>query len=78
MAHYIFFFSSKSRFSVHPENRRIFIWRERGSGNNLAILQENVRFGSEGVMVYADISTHERMSPHHSEWSPDPLSICLG
>ncbi|GFU96023.1 transposable element Tcb1 transposase [Trichonephila clavipes] len=25
-------FSDESRFSVHPNNRRIFIWRDRGSG----------------------------------------------
>ncbi|GFT06090.1 transposable element Tcb2 transposase [Trichonephila clavipes] len=25
-------FSEESRFSVHPDNRRIFIWRDRGNG----------------------------------------------
>ncbi|GFW04632.1 transposable element Tcb1 transposase [Trichonephila clavipes] len=29
-------FSDKSRFSVQPDNRRIFIWRDRGSRNNPA------------------------------------------
>ncbi|GFU47297.1 transposable element Tcb2 transposase [Trichonephila clavipes] len=27
-------FSDESCFSVHPDNRRIFIWRDRGSRNN--------------------------------------------
>ncbi|GFU53835.1 transposable element Tcb2 transposase [Trichonephila clavipes] len=29
-------FSDESRFSVHPDNRRIFIWRDRCSRNNPA------------------------------------------
>ncbi|GFW95890.1 transposable element Tcb2 transposase [Trichonephila clavipes] len=38
-------FSEESRFSVHPDNRRIFIWRDRGSRNNPAFVHESVRFG---------------------------------
>ncbi|GFX84543.1 transposable element Tcb2 transposase [Trichonephila clavipes] len=43
-------------FSVHPDNRCIFIWRERGSGNNPAFMHESVRYGSGGVLVYGGIS----------------------
>ncbi|GFY22328.1 transposable element Tcb2 transposase [Trichonephila clavipes] len=43
-------------FSVHPDNRRIFIWRERGSRNNPAFMPESVRFGSGRVLVYGGIS----------------------
>ncbi|GFU62067.1 transposable element Tcb2 transposase [Trichonephila clavipes] len=50
-------FSDESRFSVHPDNRRIFIWRDRGgSRNNSASVHESVRFGGEGVLVYCGIS----------------------
>ncbi|GFW83179.1 transposable element Tcb2 transposase [Trichonephila clavipes] len=49
-------FSGESRFSVHPDNRRIFIWRDRGSRNNPAFVHENVRFGSGGVLLYDVIS----------------------
>ncbi|GFT06001.1 transposable element Tcb2 transposase [Trichonephila clavipes] len=38
-------------FSVHPDSRRIFIWRDRGSRNNPAFVHENVRFGDGGVLV---------------------------
>ncbi|GFV96564.1 transposable element Tcb2 transposase [Trichonephila clavipes] len=38
-------FSDECRFSVHPGNRRIFIWRVRGSRNNPAFAHESVRFG---------------------------------
>ncbi|GFU82137.1 transposable element Tcb2 transposase [Trichonephila clavipes] len=44
-------FSDESRFSVHPDNRRIFIWRDRGSRNNPAFVHESVRFGGGGVLV---------------------------
>ncbi|GFX73902.1 transposable element Tcb2 transposase [Trichonephila clavipes] len=40
-----------SRFSVHPDNMRIFIWRNRGSRNNPAFVHESVRFGTGGVSV---------------------------
>ncbi|GFW17253.1 transposable element Tcb2 transposase [Trichonephila clavipes] len=40
-----------SRFSVHPDNRRIFIWRDRGSRNNSAFVHESIRFGGGGVLV---------------------------
>ncbi|GFU61885.1 transposable element Tcb2 transposase [Trichonephila clavipes] len=45
-------FSDESRFSFHPNNRRIFIWRECGSRNNPASVHESVRFGGGGVLVY--------------------------
>ncbi|GFW25816.1 transposable element Tcb2 transposase [Trichonephila clavipes] len=49
-----------SRFSVHPDNRRIFIWRDRGSRNNLAFVHESVRFGGGGVLVYGGMSIDGR------------------
>ncbi|GFX87240.1 transposable element Tcb2 transposase [Trichonephila clavipes] len=49
-----------SRFSVHPDNRRIFIWRDRGSRNNSAFVHESVRFGGGGVLVYGGISIEGR------------------
>ncbi|GFT24915.1 transposable element Tcb1 transposase [Trichonephila clavipes] len=48
-------FSDESRFSVHPDNRRIFIWRDRVSSNNPAFVHESVRFGGGGVLVYGGI-----------------------
>ncbi|GFT48493.1 transposable element Tcb2 transposase [Trichonephila clavipes] len=45
-----------SRFSVHPDNRRIFIWRDCGSRINPAFVHQSVRFGGEGVLVYGGIS----------------------
>ncbi|GFW04777.1 transposable element Tcb2 transposase [Trichonephila clavipes] len=56
----MFFFSDESRFSVHPDNRRIFIWRDRGSRNNPAFLHESIRFGGGGVLVYGGISIDGR------------------
>ncbi|GFX99245.1 transposable element Tcb2 transposase [Trichonephila clavipes] len=47
--------SDESPFSVHPDNRRIFIWRDRGSRNNPAFVHESVRFGGGGVLVYGGI-----------------------
>ncbi|GFX84033.1 transposable element Tcb2 transposase [Trichonephila clavipes] len=49
-------FSDESRFSVQPDNRRIFIWRYRGSRNNPVFEHESVRFGGGGVLVYGGIS----------------------
>ncbi|GFW07010.1 transposable element Tcb2 transposase [Trichonephila clavipes] len=49
-----------SRFSVHPVNRRIFIWRDRGSRNNPAFVHESVSFGGGGVLVYGGISIDGR------------------
>ncbi|GFS70835.1 transposable element Tcb2 transposase [Trichonephila clavipes] len=54
------FFSDESRFSVHPDNRRIFIWRVRGSRNNPTFVHESVRFGGGGVLVYGGISIDGR------------------
>ncbi|GFX91969.1 transposable element Tcb2 transposase [Trichonephila clavipes] len=51
---------SMSRFSVHPNNRRIFIWRDRGSRNNPAFVHESVRFGGGGMLVYGGISIDGR------------------
>ncbi|GFV25182.1 transposable element Tcb2 transposase [Trichonephila clavipes] len=53
-------FSNESRFSVQPDNRRIFIWRDRGSRNNPAFVHESVRFGGGGVLVYGVISIEGR------------------
>ncbi|GFW61130.1 transposable element Tcb2 transposase [Trichonephila clavipes] len=49
-----------SRFSVHPDNRRIFIWMDRGSRDNPAFVHESFRFGGEGVLVYGGISIDGR------------------
>ncbi|GFX37532.1 transposable element Tcb2 transposase [Trichonephila clavipes] len=49
-----------SRFSVHPDNRRIFIWRDRGSRSNTAFVHESVRFGCGGALVYSSICIHGR------------------
>ncbi|GFT92563.1 transposable element Tcb2 transposase [Trichonephila clavipes] len=45
-----------SGISVHPVNRRIFTWRDRGSKNNPAFVHESVRFGGGEVLVYGGIS----------------------
>ncbi|GFX23973.1 transposable element Tcb2 transposase [Trichonephila clavipes] len=60
MEHMFFFFSDESRFSVHPDNRRIFIWRDHGSRNNPAFVPESVIFGGGGVLVYGGISIDGR------------------
>ncbi|GFW90642.1 transposable element Tcb2 transposase [Trichonephila clavipes] len=49
-----------SRFSVYPNNRHIFIWRDRGSRNNPAFVNESVRFGGREVLVYGGISIDGR------------------
>ncbi|GFX91676.1 transposable element Tcb2 transposase [Trichonephila clavipes] len=48
-------FSDETHFSVHPDNMRIFIWRDRGSRNNPAFVLERVRFRGGGVLVYGGI-----------------------
>ncbi|GFU61233.1 transposable element Tcb2 transposase [Trichonephila clavipes] len=53
-------FSDESHFSVHPDNRHIYIWRDLGSRNNPAFVHENVRFGGAGVLVYGVISIDGR------------------
>ncbi|GFU48285.1 transposable element Tcb2 transposase [Trichonephila clavipes] len=53
-------FSDESRFSVHPDNRRIFIWRDRGSRNTPALVHKSVSFGGGGVLVYGGISIDGR------------------
>ncbi|GFU77858.1 transposable element Tcb2 transposase [Trichonephila clavipes] len=45
----MFFFSDEFHFSAHPDNWRIFIWRDRGSRNNPAFVHESVRFCGGGV-----------------------------
>ncbi|GFW82887.1 transposable element Tcb2 transposase [Trichonephila clavipes] len=40
-----------SHFSVYPDKRRIFIWRDLGSRNNPAFVHESVRFGGGVVLV---------------------------
>ncbi|GFW30110.1 transposable element Tcb2 transposase [Trichonephila clavipes] len=47
-------------FSVQPDNRRIFMWRDRGSRDNPAFVDESVRFGGGGVLVYGVISIDGR------------------
>ncbi|GFS48491.1 transposable element Tcb2 transposase [Trichonephila clavipes] len=49
-----------SHFSVHPDNMRIFIWRDRGSRNNPAFVHESVRFGGGGVLIFGGISIDRR------------------
>ncbi|GFX66946.1 transposable element Tcb2 transposase [Trichonephila clavipes] len=49
-----------SHFSVHPDNRRIFMWRDRGSRNNTAFVHESVRFGGGRVLVHGSISIDGR------------------
>ncbi|GFY30406.1 transposable element Tcb2 transposase [Trichonephila clavipes] len=49
-----------SRFSVHPDNRRIFIWRDRCSRNNPAFVHESIRFSGGEVLVYGGISIDGR------------------
>ena len=41
------------------------IKRERGIRKNPAFVQENVKFGSGGMMVYASISTDGGIDPHN-------------
>ncbi|GFV96027.1 transposable element Tcb2 transposase [Trichonephila clavipes] len=53
------FFFDESHFSVHPDNSRIFIWRDRGSRNNPAFVHESVKFCGVGVLVYGGISIDE-------------------
>ncbi|GFU81120.1 transposable element Tcb2 transposase [Trichonephila clavipes] len=53
-------FSDESRFSVHSNNRRIFIWTDRGSRNNPAFVHVSVRFGGAGVLMYGGISIDGR------------------
>ncbi|GFW34963.1 transposable element Tcb2 transposase [Trichonephila clavipes] len=52
--------SDESRFSVHPNDWRIFIWRDRGSRNNPPFVHQSVRFGCGGVLVYDGISIDGR------------------
>ncbi|GFV41146.1 transposable element Tcb2 transposase [Trichonephila clavipes] len=60
----MYFFSEESRFSVHPDNRRIFIWSDRCSRNNPAFVHENVRFGSGGMLLFGGISIDGHTDPY--------------
>ncbi|GFV91611.1 transposable element Tcb1 transposase [Trichonephila clavipes] len=77
--------SDESRFSVHPVNRRIFLWRDRGSRNNPAFVHESVRFGGGDeilrpiVVPYAAairddfILMHDNCRPHRANLVEDFL-----
>ncbi|GFX66963.1 transposable element Tcb2 transposase [Trichonephila clavipes] len=56
-------FSDESRFSVHPDNRRIFIWRDRGSRNNPAFVHE-----SEGIVRLEWPAFSPDMNPIEHTW----------
>ncbi|GFU25768.1 transposable element Tcb2 transposase [Trichonephila clavipes] len=45
---------------IHPDNRRIFIWRDRGSRNNPAFVHQSVRFGGGGMLVFGGVSIDGR------------------
>ncbi|GFX88576.1 transposable element Tcb2 transposase [Trichonephila clavipes] len=52
-------FSDESRFSVHSDNRRIFIWRDRGSRNNPAFActkVSNFAVGESWYMVASPLT----------------------
>ncbi|GFX58502.1 transposable element Tcb2 transposase [Trichonephila clavipes] len=59
-----------SHFSVHPDNRRIFIWRDCGSRNKPAFVYESVRFGGGGVLVYGGISIDGRTDLYIIRYGP--------
>ncbi|GFX43872.1 transposable element Tcb2 transposase [Trichonephila clavipes] len=53
-------FFGESHFSVHPDNRGMFIWRECGTKNNPAFVHGNVRLCGGAMMVYTGISIDRR------------------
>ncbi|GFV49992.1 transposable element Tcb1 transposase [Trichonephila clavipes] len=53
-------FSDEYRFSVHPDNRRIFIWRDRSSRNKILRSCTKVSDLVGGVLVYGGISIDGR------------------
>ncbi|GFY04150.1 transposable element Tcb2 transposase [Trichonephila clavipes] len=59
--------SDESCFSVHPDNRRIFIWRDRGRRNNPAFVHESVRHESNRA--------HLERSKKTSCWTPTPQTL---
>ncbi|GFX02798.1 transposable element Tcb2 transposase [Trichonephila clavipes] len=59
-----------SHFSVHPDNRRIFIWRDRGSRNNPAFVHESVRFCGGGVLVYGGLFIDGRTDLYIIRYGP--------
>ncbi|GFV29811.1 transposable element Tcb2 transposase [Trichonephila clavipes] len=68
-------FSDESRFSVHPNNRRIFIWRDRGSRNNPAFMHESVRFGGGECWSIGEdfILRNDNCRPHRANLVEDFL-----
>ncbi|GBM82503.1 hypothetical protein AVEN_202399-1 [Araneus ventricosus] len=46
------------KMRIEPENRRIIIWRDRGTRNNPAFVHESARFG--GVVAWAGVSINDR------------------
>ncbi|GFW97390.1 transposable element Tcb2 transposase [Trichonephila clavipes] len=60
----------KSCFSVHPDNRRTFIWRERGTRNNPVFVHRSVKFGG-GVNDSLRWNLHRwsYRSPHLFKWN---------
>ncbi|GFY32996.1 transposable element Tcb2 transposase [Trichonephila clavipes] len=57
-------FHVKSHFNDHPDNKGIFIWRERVNRNNPASELGSVKFGNGAIMVYAVIPTNRRTDLH--------------
>ena len=57
-------FSDESRFSLQSDNRRILIWRERGTRNYPAHVREVSQYGGGGLMVWAGISVGRRTPLH--------------
>ena len=57
-------FSDESRFSVEPDNRRVFIWRECGTRNNPMFVRERSQYHGGGLMVWAGISIGGRTELH--------------
>ncbi|GBN56910.1 hypothetical protein AVEN_173678-1 [Araneus ventricosus] len=53
-------FTDVSYFSVQSGNRRIIIWRARGTGNNPAFVHESAQFGGGGVIVWDSVSINAR------------------
>ncbi|GFW25491.1 transposable element Tcb2 transposase [Trichonephila clavipes] len=51
---------SAGRRPGQSHNRRILIWRDRGSRNSPAFVHESVRFCGGGVLVYGGISINGR------------------
>lgn len=57
-------FTDESRFTLQPDNRRVRIWRERGTRRNPQFAVERPQYEGGGVMVWAGISTDGRTDLH--------------